>query len=538
MAFGAVTNYLLSVTSPVSSGRWPLLPGALLFALLAWQLNFLCDDAYISFRYSRNLAEGHGLRYNLLGEVPVEGYSNLLWVLWLTPFEWLGVAPGSAARWSSTLCGLLLVLWVPAHARRRLQLGVLGTVAVGLFLGSLPAFALWATGGLATMATALLVFGVYERLLGDPEQPHAGQAALLAGLTALVRADGALWVGMILVAGALLWLVEARPRGLLRALLTVAITLVGVVALHVAWRYSYYGHVLPNTARVKVGLSSFRLERGWNYLLTWWLAMPATAIVMLMALRCSSRRTARIALPAWVIVSASLAYAVWVGGDFMPFGRFMFSCTPFLALLLALVWQESWTARAWFARAGLLGVGLCISLNVAGCFDLNLIPESVRQRFHFRLNSPWQSELAMRASMQARTDEWTLQGRGLKLFTRPNESIILAAIGAMGYYSRLEVFDRFGLVSPEVIEQAKPKQSASPGHDIEVATTFFYDQQPSIGGCFLSPIDAPRMFNMPKGWFSHPISKMIEIERNPLPKGQGFPPEMELRILRFTSWPE
>src|SRR5688572_14492820 len=37
------------------------------------------DDAWISYRYARNLSEGHGLVFNE-GE-RVEGYSNLLYVL-------------------------------------------------------------------------------------------------------------------------------------------------------------------------------------------------------------------------------------------------------------------------------------------------------------------------------------------------------------------------------------------------------------------------------------------------------------------------
>ena len=35
------------------------------------------DDAFISFRYARNLARGDGLRFNLGDHIPVEGYSNL-----------------------------------------------------------------------------------------------------------------------------------------------------------------------------------------------------------------------------------------------------------------------------------------------------------------------------------------------------------------------------------------------------------------------------------------------------------------------------
>ncbi len=43
---------------------------------------FLTDDAFISFRYARNLLEGQGLVFNLCEYVA--GYSNLLWVLELS----------------------------------------------------------------------------------------------------------------------------------------------------------------------------------------------------------------------------------------------------------------------------------------------------------------------------------------------------------------------------------------------------------------------------------------------------------------------
>ncbi|MGB7063098.1 MAG: hypothetical protein WBF13_12190, partial [Candidatus Zixiibacteriota bacterium] len=45
-------------------------------------LRFVCDDAFISFRYAKNFVEGHGLVYNI-GE-KVEGYSNFLWTLLLS----------------------------------------------------------------------------------------------------------------------------------------------------------------------------------------------------------------------------------------------------------------------------------------------------------------------------------------------------------------------------------------------------------------------------------------------------------------------
>ena len=62
-----------------------VLCGAPWVVLLAWHADlawFLTDDAFISFRYARNLLDGHGLVFNP-GEY-VEGYSNFLWILELT----------------------------------------------------------------------------------------------------------------------------------------------------------------------------------------------------------------------------------------------------------------------------------------------------------------------------------------------------------------------------------------------------------------------------------------------------------------------
>ena len=53
------------------------------YALLAWRLDFLCDDAYITFRYAQNWASGHGLVYHPGIDEPVEGYSEFLWAILL-----------------------------------------------------------------------------------------------------------------------------------------------------------------------------------------------------------------------------------------------------------------------------------------------------------------------------------------------------------------------------------------------------------------------------------------------------------------------
>src|SRR5215470_15559653 len=55
----------------------------------------LFDDAMVSMRYARNLAEGLGLVWNP-GE-RVEGYTDLLWTLWMAAIHATGVSDERAS---------------------------------------------------------------------------------------------------------------------------------------------------------------------------------------------------------------------------------------------------------------------------------------------------------------------------------------------------------------------------------------------------------------------------------------------------------
>ena len=91
----------------MSDDRRRSLPGAIGVALAAlwaaWRaygLWWCTDDAYISFRYARNLTEGLGLVYNA-GE-RVEGFTNPLWTLWVA----LGLELGFAAETWANVFGI------------------------------------------------------------------------------------------------------------------------------------------------------------------------------------------------------------------------------------------------------------------------------------------------------------------------------------------------------------------------------------------------------------------------------------------------
>src|SRR5262249_37180171 len=51
----------------------------------------LFEDAMISMRYAEHVARGHGWTWNV-GEPPIEGFTNLLWVMWMSVAHTLGMS--------------------------------------------------------------------------------------------------------------------------------------------------------------------------------------------------------------------------------------------------------------------------------------------------------------------------------------------------------------------------------------------------------------------------------------------------------------
>ncbi len=508
-----------------------LVPALIAFLWLALRFDFVCDDAYISFRYARHLARGLGLRFNPDDAPPVEGYTNLLWVLWLTPFEILRVDVALAARVTSLACGALLLGLTVRLASRRLELGTPAALATALALATLPPFALWATGGLGTMAFALALFAAYERLALDPARPRAGAAALAAMAAVLLRMDGALWVAWVLAAA---WL--GAPRGARRTAFRAALiaggAAIAIVLAQIAFRVGYHHEWVPNLARVKVGLTSMRLERGIKYVATQLLELPALALVPLAAVAWARSRSS-LALQSFALIVCAAAYAAFVGGDFMAMARFLVPALPFFALAFASLARA--LERNLVGLAALSAVVLLASLMCA--FDRAPVPRAWRDALHFRWNEQQaKSEVQQWRAMRDRALEWAQVGRALALHTHAGESIVLPNLGALTYPTELHAYDLFGLVSPEVARRPTPSapRRASPGHDKGVDVSFFLDRKPDFLGAWIAPASSPPESGLPGSLLSSPLYRQCRIERIPLENAAPGGAPSELRLLRLV----
>lgn len=151
------------------------------------------DDAFISFRYARNIADGVGFVFNR-GE-HVLGTTTPLFTLVLSLFCWMGVDLSLAAWWFSSLLDVgttLLIYRIIWRCTGSILAAALGAILFAVSSGSI----IFAGGG---MESSLFVFGVTLSMSFFLDQ-HFNWAATTAAFAALTRPEGVL---LLLVMGAL-----------------------------------------------------------------------------------------------------------------------------------------------------------------------------------------------------------------------------------------------------------------------------------------------------------------------------------------------
>ena len=322
--------------------------------LLGWMAEaswFLTDDAFISFRYVRNLLEGHGLVFNR-GE-RVEGYSNFLWVLELAAL-WgaFGLRPEHAAPWLSvafTAGTIAAMLWWVARLPSLAHRGLVGWMALGLVCSS-ATFAVWTPG--AGLETRQFTFFIVVAVVCLSLYRESRYALLVVSLSlaaaALTRPEGPLFAVCCFAWYAVQRRVDTGRWGDWRAAAYLAVPFVVLVAGHYLFRYGYYGEWLPNTWYAK-HVRPWP-EMGWTYL---WAAALETGLYLWLPLAAASLtkawrrgRCLTYALPLSCVV-LHMAYILRIGGDHFEYRPLDFYW-PLLAVPAAegIVHLGSWLARA------------------------------------------------------------------------------------------------------------------------------------------------------------------------------------------------
>ncbi len=489
--------------------RLGLLASLCLLVGHALYYRFLCDDAFISFRYAHNLAAGDGLVFNP-GFAPVEGYTNFLWVVVLAAFDYCGAKPEHVAPILSIL--LTVALWgLVARAAWRwipdgpFRFAILLPTA---WLAVTRSVAVWSTSGLETRLFEVLVVAGIFRLIddvsaaGDGERRGLPLASVYLALAALTRPDGMLIGGAAMATAAAILAMRRRLR--FGDIATHALVFGGIVGAHLLFRHAYYGDWVPNTYYAKVGgrawwemgsayLACFAIE----YAVWLWIPFLFAGVRGFLADRCAE---APLLIAAAVV--PHVLYVASIGGDHFEF-RPVDLYFPFLFVLMG-------RGAAALCDGVLPRLGVVIYATVVAV-GLVAIPWQSHRQFtkEYAVGFPGLSAAQARVDfldpskdpvyrwpllrrlalahrdllrgmtsrlVGIRQEEHALflatvvpEGRRLRALVAegvfpPDTHIAINAVGAIPYYSNLRVLDRLGLTDA-VVAKSAPGELRVMAHD-------------------------------------------------------------------------
>jgi len=405
--------------------------------ICSYNTDLVLDDAYISFRYAANFANGQGLVYNL-GE-RVEGYTNFLWTLLLGVGRWSGMEIPILAQVLTGAAGIGVLLVMAAFARRWLKDRPDSVLLAGLpmlLFAGLGGTARFVFSGMETLFfTFLAVLSVYFFLYNN-------RAWLIGGIfavCALTRPEGILLFLICLGFGLIYQGCVAGGAYRFHHKRLALELLAGFCLLYLPYfiaRWVYFGYPLPNTYYAKVdGLSWQRLERGWMILSG---QIGAWGLIPLLMLAMGSLFSVK-REPYWlllvVLVAAFFGLFVMIGGDFYTwFGpRLLMPVLPFFLWMTAegiynltrLPFIPSMTRAPLQAALGALLLGYVIWFS-------------------------WPAHASDLEPLANQMHAWKELGIWMKANLPANAWIATDAAGLIPYYSRLRSIDMFGLTDVHI----------------------------------------------------------------------------------------
>jgi hypothetical protein len=393
---------------------------------IAGASGFPLDDSWIHLHFARNIAEGGGFSYN--PGVPVAGSTAPLWTLLLAA----GVALAGSSLGLVKGIGVALLIGAALVTRRAaIAWGVSPPAAliVSVLCAWSGAMVWGALSGMEVPLAALLVAAT----LWVHASGSAGWTALFGALAVLARPEALILLPLLAL---------ARPLDRRRAAAFILIPLLAL-APAIAFNMATVGAPIPSTAAAKVEgglvgwLSGLRepilqtwVLRPWSFFREWviWLGgthwlLPLSLPGVLLAWWRGGRA---LGLPALALLAHPLAMALlapYRGPGFQE-GRYSIHLLPLAWLMVALLLGRAATRR------------MAVALTLVLLLSLPQLWVSARRY-------GWAVENIN--DMQVELGRWIDR-------TLPGEArLAVNDVGAIAFFSRREVIDLMGLVTPDIL---------------------------------------------------------------------------------------
>ena len=403
------------------------------------------DDAYISYRYSRNFVENNGLVYNI-GE-RVEGYTTFLWVMIIGLIGKTGLDIPTIGKVMSMLFGLatlIVTYFIGLSLGKKYYTAAL---LCALFLAIRIDFGVHYQSGMETSLHAFILSLAYLIYLKNKRRLLI-PLGILAGLLQLVHPEGIIFTVAFIITELM-----DTPGGAFKIRLKnigLFILPVGLIVIsHLVWRYFYYGDLLPNTYYAKSpGLDLIKYIRG-----TWYLAkffifgggflyyLPGLYFLY----ACIRNKQVRMLA---IIISLYLLFNVYASGDWSPYSRFMMPVLPLV--IVSVIYGILKLASA--LKAGKLALAFVVMVFLVTGYQSGLVTKVEPTVFigkHRKQRGRWKVLCEEFRKIKAKYPDLTIASN---------------PIGMVGYYSEARIIDMLGLTNKHIAKEGRQIMGA-PGHE-------------------------------------------------------------------------
>jgi hypothetical protein len=397
--------------------------------------DWLVDDAGISFAYAKNLASGYGL-VSQPGQIPVEGYSNPVWVFLLSVFALANIDIVTIVK---TLSQGLSIMAMGMVFLTLCDLGLpllYSLVAVG-WLTCQPAFVIWSISGLENPLYSFLLATLFFTLARQQSRSTAAFSGILSGFISLTRPEGIIY-------GCIYPLFHRKHTKYYLP------GFVPIFVFHLVFRIAYFGDLFPNPYYIK---SEQFLSREWL----------TNAITKSEGLLISLFGGKSFVFPAFILFGLLILYLAWqrtVKKELYSIGVFLF-----VAIVGYIILPKDWMEEYRYATPVFLFAYPFIVSSVS--IGMNSIPANKHAQtiglgllfvwwflsygiaFEARFDNFIHAPTVPMAGVASAFNRFEEYGRVLDL--KQEISVLTPDVGgALYYFPNIHIYDLGGLVDPTI----------------------------------------------------------------------------------------
>ncbi len=444
---------------------------ALIVALLTaayWE--YTQDDVYITYAYSRNIAQGIGFVFNP-GE-QVQGTTTPLYTLLMAGVYRVTTDMTHAGNVISALCLLVTCVLIYGLTRRKLSSAAQLSAIMVLICAPL----VYVSFGMETLFYSATLLGAWW--LWDRER--RAWAMVVAAMLTCIRADGVVLGGTLILASLI-------PAQRLPALSGRAVRLGLIYGFTIlpwyAFAWLYFGTPIPNTFAAKQeflqGLKFW--ADGWQ----WWQAffgnnpftLLAVPLILIGLWRAMLQKGLRpVAL--WSILY-TLGYTV------LNVTAFWYYTPLVVALIVLAACGGDWLAKQISRRFGTGRTRLAVLtlVGIAAVFE-------VAQAWLYRLPPE-------------RVATYTLMGNWINRNTESDAAITVKDLGIIGYHAQRRTLDSFGLIVPDMYIRGTEAYAVLKYRTAYVTATQFFTYERLVKADWFKALYRPvAQFSTPNDYFS------------------------------------